>query len=60
MKEVCEATGQSAAAIALAFLTSNPVESAAVIGCSTVAQLEDSMSSCDLTLDAETVSALLR
>ena len=60
VKEVCEATGQSAAAIALAFLTSNPVESAAVIGCSTVAQLEDSMSSCDLTLDAETVSALLR
>lgn len=60
LRPLCEKTGKSAAALAMAYLTSNPVQSAAIVGCSTLAQLEDTMSDMDLTLDAETCAALVK
>lgn len=58
VKRLSEEIGCSPAAVCMAFLTSNPLQSAAIVGCSTVAQLEDSMSSCDLTLTPEQIAAL--
>lgn len=46
-------TGCSPAAIALAYITSNPVQGLAVVGCSNVQQLEDCMSASDLTIDTQ-------
>lgn len=60
VRAVCERTGKSPAVIGMAYLTSNPVQTAAIIGCSTVAQLEDCMSDLDLTLDARTCAELVR
>lgn len=59
IRQISEETGCSPAAVCMAFLTSNPVQSAAIIGCSTVAQLEDSMSCSDLTLTPEQIDALM-
>lgn len=58
VKRISEEIGCSPAAVCMAFLTSNPLQSAAIVGCSTVAQLEDSMSSCDLTLTKAQLEAL--
>ncbi len=60
IQALCEKTGKSAAAIGMAFLTSNPLQSAALIGCSTLEQLEDTMSDCDFVLSAEECAALVK
>ena len=44
-------SGLSPAAVALAYLTCNPLDAYAVIGCSHMAQLEDSLSAADAVLD---------
>lgn len=60
VKSMCEKTGKSAAAVGMAFMTSNPVASSALVGCSTLEQLEDTMSECDFTLTAEECAALVK
>ena len=58
VKRIAEENSCTPAAVCMAFLTSNPLQSAAIVGCSTVAQLEDSMSLCDLTLTESQLEAL--
>ena len=58
VKRIAEENSCTPAAVCMAFLTSNPLQSAAIVGCSTVAQLEDSMSLCDLTLTESPLEAL--
>ena len=58
VKQITEEIGCSPAAVCMAFLTSNPLQSAAIVGCSSVAQLEDSMSFCDLTLTEAQIDEL--
>ena len=53
IKEYCDQTGKSPAAVALAYLTSNPVECAPIIGCMDEAEIADSLSASDLTLTPE-------
>lgn len=53
IKEYCDQTGKSPAAVALAYLTSNPVECAPIIGCMNEAEIADSLSASDLTLTPE-------
>lgn len=50
VKEYCDRTGISPAAVILAYLTSNPVECAPIIGCMTENEIADSLSAPDLTL----------
>lgn len=58
VKRLVDEIGCSPAAVCMAFLTSNPVQGAAIIGSSSIAQLEDSMSCCDLTLTPAQIDAL--
>ncbi|RGQ37685.1 hypothetical protein DWY99_10530 [[Clostridium] leptum] len=58
VKRIAEENSCTPAAVCMAFLTSNPLQSAAIVGCSTVTQLEDSMSLCDLTLTDSQLEAL--
>ncbi|MEM1485924.1 aldo/keto reductase [Oscillospiraceae bacterium PP1C4] len=60
MRVICEETGKSAAEISIAYISSNPVQGAAIVGCSTIAQLEDSMSGGDFTLDEEACARLVK
>lgn len=53
VKEYCDRTGISPAAVILAYLTSNPVECAPIIGCMTENEIADSLSAPDLTLTPE-------
>lgn len=48
-------SGLSPAAIALGYITCNPLEGFAIVGCSSAAQLRDSLSAADLEMD---ISAL--
>ena len=50
IRTYCDRTGQNPAAVALAYLTSNPVACAPIVGCQTEAELSDSLSDPDLTL----------
>lgn len=59
IRALCEKTGKSPAAVSLAYITSNRVPGCAIIGCSTVEQLEDSMSDSDLTLTEADCAALV-
>ena len=58
LREICARTGASPAAVLLGYITSNRLPGSAVIGCSTLEQLEDSMSACDLTLSEADIAAL--
>lgn len=58
VRALCEKTGRSAAAICLAYITSNALSGAAIIGSANLEQLEDSMSAADLTLEAQDILAL--
>lgn len=53
VKEYCDRTGISPAAVILAYLTSNPVECTPIIGCMTENEIADSLSAPDLTLTPE-------
>ena len=55
VKEYSERTGISASTIALSYLTSNPIECAAIIGSATSAEVEDSLKDCDFTLTPEEI-----
>ena len=56
---LCARTGKTAAQISLAYILSNPLPAAAIVGCSTVEQLEDSMAGMDFALDAKTCMELV-
>lgn len=53
IRALCEKTGKPASALMLSYITSNPVQGAAIIGCSRLEQLEETMSDADLTLTPE-------
>ena len=53
IKEYCDKTHESPAAVALAYLTSNPVECAPIIGCMNTDEITDSLSHPDLSLTKE-------
>ena len=55
VKEYSERTGITASTIALSYLTSNPIECAAIIGSATSAEVEDSLKDCDFTLTPEEI-----
>lgn len=56
VKTYCDQTGISPAAVILAYLTSNPVECAPIIGCMTEKEIEDSLSATDLTLTQDEIN----
>lgn len=58
LREFCARRGISPAAGALAYLTCNALPAAAILGCSNVAQLEDSMTAADLQIGAREAAAL--
>lgn len=53
IRALCEKKSLPASALMLAYITSSPVQGAAIVGCSRLEQLEDSMSAADLTLTQE-------
>ena len=55
MKEFCDKTGHSPAAVALAYLSSNKIDCAPIIGCMTEEEIADSLSNTDLTLTQEEI-----
>ncbi|MBC8569272.1 aldo/keto reductase [Zongyangia hominis] len=58
VQALSEKTGLSPAAVALSYITSNPVPGFAIVGCSNMEQLADSLSGADLVLDEAQVAAL--
>lgn len=56
MEALCKKTGASPAALMLAYVVCDPLPGAAVVGCSQVKQLEDSMAAADLGLAPEDFS----
>lgn len=58
VKQLSERTGYSPAAIAIAFITSNPLEGFAVVGCSNCEQLADTIKGADIVLDAKIIDWL--
>ncbi len=58
VKAFGEKNGLSPAAVALSFITSNPVEGFAIVGCSSLDQLKDSMSGGDFVIAPEEERAL--
>lgn len=56
VRTLSELSGLSPAAVALAYITCNPLEGFAIVGCSSVAQLRDSLSAADLELNISTLT----
>ena len=53
IKDYCGRTGCSPAGAALAYLTSQPIDCSAIIGCMSVPEIQDSLSASDLVLTPE-------
>ncbi len=60
VKELAQATGYSVSQIVLAYLTSQPFVTIPIVGCRSVAQVEDSMQAGDVELTGEQVDWLVR
>ncbi len=60
MRRICRENGVSPAAAALSYVTSNPVDGLAVVGCSKLSQLADSMSAPDFVMSPADISELER
>jgi len=60
MRRICRANGISPAAAALSYITSNPVDGLAIVGCSRLSQLKDSLSTPDFTMSADDIAELER
>ena len=58
VQRVADARGASMAAVALAWVTDRPGVTSTILGARTMEQLEDNLSSVDVTLEAEEVAAL--
>lgn len=58
VKILSDKIGHSPAAIAIAYIASNPLEGFAVVGCSNTEQLADSMKGADIVLGTETINWL--
>ena len=56
--ELAADLGMSAAQLATAFVMAQPFVTSTLLGAGTVAQLEDSLGACDLTLSTDTLSAI--
>lgn len=54
----CEKNGISPATAILSYINSNPVPAASILGCSNVAQLDDSMKNVDFTMTEEDIKQL--
>jgi aryl-alcohol dehydrogenase-like predicted oxidoreductase len=55
---LCQELGRSPASVALAWLLSNPVVRAPIVGVRTTRQLEDVVSSLEIALDADVLARL--
>lgn len=60
MRRICRENGVSPAAAALAYVTSNPVDGLAIVGCSRLSQLSDSMSAPDFVMSPADIAELER
>ncbi len=58
VREVCESTGYSPAAVALSSFSGSPFDVVAIIGCSTIDQLKDTLSAAQVSWDKETLAWL--
>lgn len=58
VQRVAQERGVSPAAVALSYLVDNTLTAAAIIGCSNLEQLEDSMTAADLTLEPDIIEYL--
>ena len=59
VEEVCKKLGCSPSAVSAAFITDNKLNGFAIVGCSSLEQLEDTLTTNDITLDQETIDYLL-
>lgn len=59
VRELMEATGLSPAAIAVAYITSQQIPTIALVGCSSVEQLRDTLSGADVQLTASQLDFLV-
>ena len=58
VKSICYNTGLSATGAALHYITDNLLPAAAIVGCSTVEQLQDSMKESEIYLSPEQIRFL--
>ena len=58
VREYCNKHSVSPATAVLSYINSNPVPAAAIIGCSSVKQLEDSMINCDYLMSLNDIQTL--
>ena len=58
VKKICDETGYSPAAVIIAYITSHPLDAAAVVGCSNILQLKDTMTGAGLELTLKTIKEL--
>lgn len=60
VKAVCAQENITPTQAALGYIICNPLPGAAIVGCSSLAQLQDSMSAADLELDTSVIEQLIR
>lgn len=60
LKQLCEKTGYSKTAVSLSYITDNKLNAAAIIGCTKMEQLEDSLAAAKITLNQDEIDGLLR
>lgn len=58
VRRLCEETGASPAAVAMAYITCNRLSGFAIAGCSNAGQLEDTLTAAELTLSGDTLDWL--
>jgi aryl-alcohol dehydrogenase-like predicted oxidoreductase len=58
--QYCRESGYSKTAVSLGYIIGNRLEAAAIIGCSNMSQLEDSLSAADITLNQAAIEGLTR
>jgi len=58
VKRICDETGYSPAAVIIAYITSHPIQAAAIIGCSNLLQLRDTLTGADFELTPDIIKEL--
>jgi aryl-alcohol dehydrogenase-like predicted oxidoreductase len=59
LEQICKKTGYSKTAVSLGYILYNKINAAAIIGCTKMDQLEDSLSTTNITLSQHEINALI-
>lgn len=60
LQNLCKTTGYRKTAVSIGFITENKLEAAAIVGCSSMEQLVDSMTAMDISLSEQEIEGLTR